>query len=710
MSSLHFLTLASGGILRTRLLALQRRQLFVSSIQLRMSLSLVLIIGLCTSSAAARGSNSRKPASCSKQPVNLLKKAQKLVDQKQYQAALQALNQLIARGTIRADAYAERGDVYSCLGKYQKAVQDYTTAIKLAPRWAEPLHSRSEAFRQLGDLPRVLEDISAAIKLDPKVVKFYETRASAYADVWQLQKAIDDCFTIWNLGHYCHVVNKIAADAYEELGQYEKAIVFRTKALSFKDSDIYDLSYRAKTYGLAGKSQLAQADWENFAKRAKPDELAEMKLCNPLVDFAGTTSVKPKDFIHAQLRSGPILLPFHYDDGNHIGVPSQVNGHALELMLDTGCGHTDIWKNAVSKISAVEKVRLRKKKANGDEYFSEFFTSRDMNLDSLSVPNFIFSVNEGLPEHKTMRGFLGGNLLENFVVAIDYSKKQVTLSNTFSSKLSSNAVVVPMLIRSHQPHCAVKLDGKLDSIVLLDTGCPVSTSADSTVKSILPWKYEYTGYISGPWLGLLRRAHVSLKSIQIGCVDFGELNVDVFPSHEAPNAANEFILGNDFLRRFKVVVFDYPGRQVIFEPMPPGERTAAIMLDDARNYLRRNQESKAIELFGKVMKLDSDFILQCYHYRAAAYLKLKEYSKALDDLTALIKMESADSLNYLNRAWVYLKLKQHKLQVEDATTAIKLNPKWIDAYELRAWGYEELGMKDLSRRDFETAKKLRKIP
>ncbi|MBX9941984.1 MAG: tetratricopeptide repeat protein [Candidatus Obscuribacterales bacterium] len=684
--------------------------MFANSNQIRVSLLLGLLIGLCTSSAAAKVSNLRKAAICSKQPVNLLKKAQKLVDQKQYQSALLILNQLIARRPRSADAYAERGDVYSFLGKYQKAVQDYTSAIKLAPRWALPLHLRGEAFRQLGEFQKLLADTDAAIKLDPKDVRFYETRASAYADVWQPQKALDDCYTIWNLGHHCNFVNGIAAGAYEELGEYEKAIGFRTKALSFKNTDVFDLGYRARTYELAGMSHLAQADWQNFAKRAKPDELAEMRLCNPLVDFAGTASVNPKEFLNDQLKNGPIILPFHYDDENHIGVPAQVNGHALEIMLDTGCGHSEIWKNAVSEISEVEKFRLRKSKANGEEYFTGFFTSRDMNLGSLSVPKFIFSVGDGLPDHKTMRGFLGGNLLENFVVAIDYSKKQVTLSNTYSSKLSSNAVVVPMLIRLHQPHCAVKLNGKIDAVVLLDTGCAVSTSADSTIRSILPRKYEYNGYISGPWLGKMRRAPVALKSIQIGCVDFGASNVDVFPSHEAPKAANEFILGNNFFRRFKTVVFDYPGRRVIFEPMPPGEMTAAMMFDDARNFLRSNQESKAIELFDKVMKLDSDFIPQCHHYRAVAYRELKDYSKALDDLSALIRMQPDAPMHYLSRAWVYTELEQYKLQVEDSTTAIKLNPKLIDAYELRALGYHELGKMDLSRKDLETAEHLRKIP
>ena len=92
--------------------------------------------------------------------------------------------------------------------------------------------------------------------------------------------------------------------------------------------------------------------------------------------------------------------------------------------------------------------------------------------------------------------------------------------------------------------------------------------------------------MSGPWLGHVRAESVRLKNLELGGINVETPIIRVFPSGEAPDAAEYMVLGNSFLRRFKTVTFDYPDRKVIFEPTVIASKSAEDLYGEGVFILR----------------------------------------------------------------------------------------------------------------------------
>ena len=255
------------------------------------------------------------------------------------------------------------------------------------------------------------------------------------------------------------------------------------------------------------------------------------------------------------------------------------------------------------------------------------------------------------------------------------------------------------ILRNFRPYCNVKLDGKADVIALLDTGSTFNVSADSLLKPVLDKKLAFNQHIWGPWLGNLRTKSVRLMSVKFGASNVESPIFQVFPADEAPAAAKEITLGNLFLSRFKTVTFDYPARQIILESSDTGSESAANLYGEGQFYVVNNEMRQAVDAFSKSMILDNEFAPVCYQCRSRAFAKLEQYQKALEDITAAIKLDPKSVSNYRIRAWVYAKLGQYRLQIADDTTAIRLAPKDQFAYINRAWAYDRLGKRQLAKRD-----------
>ena len=80
-----------------------------------------------------------------------------------------------------ADAYAGRGIVYQAKGDRDRALADYTKAIEINPRYAEAYVGRGIIYRARGDSDRAIADYSQAIEINPQLVNAYFNRGSALA-------------------------------------------------------------------------------------------------------------------------------------------------------------------------------------------------------------------------------------------------------------------------------------------------------------------------------------------------------------------------------------------------------------------------------------------------------------------------------------------------------------------------------------------------
>ena len=77
-------------------------------------------------------------------------------------------------------------------GEFDKAIADFTEAIRLDPRRAEAYWGRAHAYAKKGEFDKAIADFTEAIRLDPRHAEAYCGRAYAYAKKGEFDKAIAD--------------------------------------------------------------------------------------------------------------------------------------------------------------------------------------------------------------------------------------------------------------------------------------------------------------------------------------------------------------------------------------------------------------------------------------------------------------------------------------------------------------------------------------
>jgi tetratricopeptide (TPR) repeat protein len=66
-----------------------------------------------------------------------------------------------------------RGNRYRNNGEYDRAIQDYDEAIRLALQFEEAFNNRGVTYGEKGEYDRAIRDYDQAIRLDPNLVKAF---------------------------------------------------------------------------------------------------------------------------------------------------------------------------------------------------------------------------------------------------------------------------------------------------------------------------------------------------------------------------------------------------------------------------------------------------------------------------------------------------------------------------------------------------------
>ena len=104
-----------------------------------------------------------------KNPSGLTDRAIKLYDAGNYDEAMRVVNKAIELDPNYGDAYAARASVYRKFKEYDKAIADYTEAIKhpdkYDPSRSYTIYCRGHAYEEKADIDRAIEDYNQALKL-----------------------------------------------------------------------------------------------------------------------------------------------------------------------------------------------------------------------------------------------------------------------------------------------------------------------------------------------------------------------------------------------------------------------------------------------------------------------------------------------------------------------------------------------------------------
>ena len=130
--------------------------------------------------------------------------------------------------------YRQRGYRRLINNQFDKAVQDFTMAIKLKPEDAESWLNRAIAYDKMGKYENAYRDYSQTIELEPSFAKAYLNRGNLSLKLKQYNDAINDYNVAIIYDHEYGVAFYQRGVAYHSLGQDAQACSDLDKAVALK--------------------------------------------------------------------------------------------------------------------------------------------------------------------------------------------------------------------------------------------------------------------------------------------------------------------------------------------------------------------------------------------------------------------------------------------------------------------------------------------
>jgi tetratricopeptide (TPR) repeat protein len=174
--------------------------------------------------------------------------------------AIKNYTEAIRLGPNFADAYYNRGNAYRRRGENDKAISDYTEAIRLDPNFANAYYNRGSAYRKKDDSRNAIIDYTEAIRLDPNYAKAFFNRGNIYLENRDYAKAINDYTEAIHLDSNSASAFFNRGNAYHERGDDQKAIDDYTEAIRLDPNSASAFFNRGITYRSQGKNDMADAD------------------------------------------------------------------------------------------------------------------------------------------------------------------------------------------------------------------------------------------------------------------------------------------------------------------------------------------------------------------------------------------------------------------------------------------------------------------
>ncbi len=95
-------------------------------------------------------------------------------------------------GRNLAVAFTNRGLAYKRIGQWDKAIADYSEAIRLKPDDAQIFNNRGNVHYYKGQWDRAIEDYDEAVRLQPDLAEAFGNRGNVYRKNGQFDRAIEE--------------------------------------------------------------------------------------------------------------------------------------------------------------------------------------------------------------------------------------------------------------------------------------------------------------------------------------------------------------------------------------------------------------------------------------------------------------------------------------------------------------------------------------
>jgi tetratricopeptide (TPR) repeat protein len=198
------------------------------------------------------------------------------IEEKEYEKALQDIDQAISMDPAFVFGYVQRGILFRTQGKQDAALKDLNRAIEIDDQYGLAYAERGELFRQSGDTKNALEDFGRAIELDIDAVQPYLYRARLYRDQNDHLKALADLNQALRSNPRSEMLYTERGRLYRQQGEFAAALADFSRALELDpaNQEAADLWFEASTES----RQSASSGGPRTPERGRGIELANMEL------------------------------------------------------------------------------------------------------------------------------------------------------------------------------------------------------------------------------------------------------------------------------------------------------------------------------------------------------------------------------------------------------------------------------------------------
>jgi predicted aspartyl protease len=246
-------------------------------------------------------------------------------------------------------------------------------------------------------------------------------------------------------------------------------------------------------------------------------------------------------------------------------IPAAVNGHAIQMFVDTGEITSAISSDMVGTLGLHAKQAPITMMAPGNVRSNNYVVLDKFELAPLKIPHLEMMVvpSQSLPND--VQGILGPSIMKNMDVEFDFAHAKF---NLFSPDHCEHNVVywtkdayaeIPISVdHSFHINIAVKLDGEILHAIL-DSGAQHSTMGLDTARSLFDLDEKSPGMKS------VNNAHVNgqraveiyrytFATMSFGGVQVNNPTISILPNSSYPRYFPDILVGIDILRQLHLYI------------------------------------------------------------------------------------------------------------------------------------------------------------